>query len=290
MDQHRFAHLAQRIFNVPLAITPQKAEIIVAALAQRLGITQLVRLDGSVLAFDGDYEADEQEERPSPRGYTMAGPVALIQVQGTLVQKLGSLRPYSGMTGYDGLRINLLTALKDSAVRGIAFDVDSPGGECAGLFDLCDTIYAARREKPMCAILSENAYSAGYAIASCAPKVYVPRTGGTGSIGVICMHVDYSKWLAKEGIAVTLIQYGARKSDGTQFKPLTDKAMQSFQADIDTLGGMFDQLVARNRKLQAARIKAYEAGTFMGARGVAAGLADAVMAPDEAIRTFIKSL
>jgi signal peptide peptidase SppA len=290
MDQHRFAHLAQRLFNVPLAITPQKAEMIVAALAQRLGITQLVRLDGSVLAFDGDYEADEAEEKQSPRGYTMVGPVAVIQVQGTLVQKLGSLRPYSGMTGYDGLRINLLTALKDSAVRGIAWDVDSPGGECAALFDLCDTIFAARREKPMCAILSENAYSAGYAIASCAPKIYVPRTGGTGSIGVICMHVDYSKWLSKEGIAVTLIQYGARKADGTQFRPLSDKALQNFQADIDMLGGMFDQLVARNRKIPSARVKSFEAGTFMGARGVAAGLADAVMAPDQAMRAFIKSL
>lgn len=290
MDPNRFANVAQRLFNAPLAITPQKAEMVVAALAQRLGITQLVRLDGSVLAFDGDYEADEAEERQSPRGYSMVGPAAVIQVQGTLVQKLGTLRPYSGMTGYDGLRINLLTALQDKAVRGIVWDIDSPGGECAGLFDLCDTITASRSQKPQCAILSESAYSAGYAIASCAPKVYVPRTGGTGSIGVICMHVDYSKWLSKEGIAVTLIQYGSRKADGSQYKPLSNEALTRFQSDIDTLGGMFDSLVAGNRKLSASRVKGYQAATFMGVNGVTAGLADAVMAPDAAMRSFIKSL
>jgi signal peptide peptidase SppA len=289
-EQHRFAHLAQRIFNVPLAITPAKAEMIVAALAQRLGIAHLVRTNGTVVAFDDDYAPEETEAKPVRRGYTMIGPAAVIPVQGTLVQKLGSLTPYSGMTGYDGLRINLLTALEDKAVRGIVWDVDSPGGEVSGLFDLADTIYSARKRKPSWAILSENAYSAGYALASCCDRVIVPRTGGTGSIGVICMHVDMSKWLSKEGIAVTLIQYGERKGDGSQYKPLSDQALKNAQADIDAMGAMFDDLVARNRKMPAARVKSYQAGTFMGPRGVAAGLADTVMAPDAAMRAFLSTL
>jgi ClpP class serine protease len=54
-------------------------------------------------------------------------------------------------------------------------------------------------------------------------------------------------------------------------------------ADIDVMGAMFDQLVARNRKMDAARVKSYQAGTFMGQPGVVAKLADAVMAPDEAM-------
>jgi signal peptide peptidase SppA len=288
--QHPFPQLAQRIFNVPLAITPQKAEMIVAALSQRLGIVQLVRTDGKVVAFDDDYEPEETAPKVVRKGYTMLGPVAVIPAQGTLVQKLGSLTPYSGMTGYDGLRINLLTAAEDKAVKGIALDVDSPGGEVSGLFDLADTIYGLRGKKPMWAILSENAYSAGYALASCCDKVIVPRTGGTGSIGVICMHVDWSKFLAKEGIAVTLIQYGARKSDGSPYKPLSSEALKNAQDDIDAMGAMFDNLVARNRKIPAARVKSFQAGTFMGARGVSAGLADQVLAPDAAMRALINSL
>ncbi|HBN5714644.1 TPA: S49 family peptidase, partial [Morganella morganii] len=34
-------HLAQKLFNTPLAIHPQKAEVIVSSLTERLGITQI---------------------------------------------------------------------------------------------------------------------------------------------------------------------------------------------------------------------------------------------------------
>ena len=148
----------------------------------------------------------------------------MIQVEGTLVQKLGTLRPYSGMTGYDGIRQNFLEALSDPAVEAIVLDIDSPGGEVAGCFDLVDTIYAARGEKPIWSVLSESAYSAGYAIASAADRIVVPRTGGTGSIGVISMHVDWSQALTEAGVKVTFITYGERKADGHPEIPLSGSA------------------------------------------------------------------
>lgn len=286
----RFAQLAQRVFNRPLAITPDKAEVIVAALAQRIGIARLVRADGTVLAFDGDDDFAPTGGRKDPRGYDIVAGAAVIPVHGTLVQKLGTLRPYSGMTGYDGIRQNLLFAIADDDVEGIVFDVDSPGGEVAGCFDLADEIFRARSRKPIWSILSENAFSAAYALASSTSRVIVPRTGGTGSVGIICMHVDMSGWLKKEGITVTLISYGERKADGTDTAPLSREALARAQTDVDTMGRMFDELVARNRKIAAAKVKSYEAATFMGASGVTAGLADAVMAPDAAMREFIRSL
>jgi ClpP class serine protease len=290
----RLPFIAQRLFNVPLAITPQKAEMVIAALAERMGIVQLNRLDGSVRAFaDEDLVVvdDEVESKDEARkGYDIVAGVAVIQVEGTLVHKNGYLRPYSGMTGYDGIRQNLLTALADKAVDAIVLDIDSPGGECAGCFDLADTIYRARREKPIWAILSESAFSAAYALASSASKVIVPRTGGTGSIGIIAMHIDMSRALSKAGFAVTLIQYGSRKADFSETMPLSKEALARAQADVDALGQMFDNLVARNRGIPAAKVKSYQAATFMGAKGVAAKLADAVMAPDEAMRALIASL
>jgi len=292
---NRFPFIAQRLFNKPLAITPEKAEIVVAALAERLGIVQLQRLDGSirplmddnVVTFDDDGGDKPEETR---KGYDTVAGVAIIQVEGTLVHKSGTLRPWSGMTGYDGIRQNLLTALSDRAVEAIAFDVDSPGGECSGVFDLCDEIFEARSKKPIWAILSESAYSAAYAIASSCSRVIVPRTGGTGSIGIIAMHVDMSRALGKAGFAVTLIRYGSRKADFNEMQPLSKEAQARAQADVDTMGAMFDALVARNRRMSAAKVKSFQASTFMGANGVAAGLADAVMSPDAAFRELIKSL
>ena len=104
------------------------------------------------------------------------------------------------------------------------------------------------------------------------------------------MHVDMSRALGKAGLNVTLISYGSRKADFAETQPLSKEALVRAQADVDTMGAMFDALVARNRKIPAAKVKSYQASTFMGAKGVAAGLADAVMAPDEAFRALIKSL
>lgn len=287
----RFAHLAQRMFNVPLAIHPDKAEVIMAALAERLGITSMVRLNGEAMSLEpmAIYGDDSPARRGDP-GYDMAGPVAVIPVQSTLVQKTGTLRPYSGMTGYDGIRQSFLTALDDPEVKAIVLDVDSPGGEVAGCFDLVDTIYNARGEKPIHAILAENAFSAAYAIASAADRITVPRTGGTGSIGVICMHVDWSRALDSAGLKVTFITYGDRKADGHPEIPLSKEALARFQSDIDTMGELFVETVARNRNIAASKVRDTEAATYMGEAGVSLGLADQVAAPDAAFRALLAEL
>lgn len=290
----QFGHLAQRMFNVPVAIRPEKAEVIMAALAERMGIGRMVRVSGDAvdltpMATDGDgYSYAERESRD--RGYELVGPVAVIPIHGTLVQKLGTLRPYSGMTGYDGIRQAFLTALVDPEVKAIVLDVDSPGGEVAGCFDLADTIYRARGDKPIWSILSESAYSAAYAIGSAADRVYVPRTGGVGSIGVICMHVDFSKALTEAGIQVTFITYGDRKADGHSEIALSTEALARFQADIDTMGELFVETVARNRGIAVGKVRATQAGTYLGALGVEMGLADAVAAPDAAFRALLSQL
>ena len=282
-----YPHVAQRLFNTPLAITRKKAEVIVAVLRERFDIGQLFSLNG---AFDLQaVEAEDYADAPA-RPYEVAAGVAIIPIEGTLVHKLGAMHPLSGMTGYDGIRANLQLALDDAGVRGIVLDIDSPGGEVCGCFDLADMIHDIRGQKPIWSILSENAYSAAYAIASATDRIIVPRTGGTGSVGVIYLHTDYSKMLEDAGINVTLIQYGARKAETNEVEPLSDEALKNIQADVDSMGELFVETVARNRKISAAKVRATEAATFLGAQGVRVGFADAVMAPDEAFAALLAEL
>ena len=282
----RLAHLSQRIFNTPLMIHPRKAEVIIASLSDRLGITHAYRMmecDDQFLAQQYDGSSDDVHS------YELLEGVAVIPVHGTLVQRSGYLSAYSGMTGYDGIRQNFLVALEDPAVRAIVLDIDSPGGEVSGCFDLVDTIYEARGRKPIRAILTENAYSAAYAIASAADRISVPRTGGTGSIGVVWMHVDWSKALDKAGLAVTFITYGARKAEGNPYQPLGD-ASERIQETIDEVGELFVGTVSRNRRLSADLVRGTEAGVFQGAAGVSLGLADAVESPDAAFLALLDEL
>jgi len=282
-----FPHLAQRLLNAPLMIRPEKAEVIMAALAARLGIG---RIKSGLAAVPAEHLS--QPGQVVRDGYDIVAGVAVIQVQGTLVQRTGALRPDSGMTGYDGIRQNLLTAMADPQVRAVAFDIDSPGGEVAGCFDLADQIFALRGVKPMWAILAEGAYSAAYALASATDRITLPRTGGAGSIGVITMLADLSRALGKDGIAVHFVTYGALKAEEAraQYNGVSPDLLARIQLEIDAVGELFVATVARNRRLSAADIRAQQAACFHGAAAVDRGLADAVMPPDQAFRELLASL
>lgn len=279
-----YPHLARRLFNTPLAIHPRKGEIITSALSDRLGLSGPGSCDLSV--YD-DEDPFTHAHRGDP-GYDNLEGIAVIPVQGTLVNKLGTLRPYSGMTGYDSVRQAFLCALADPAVKGVCLDIDSPGGEVAGCFDLADEIYFARGRKPVHAILSECAYSAAYAIASAADHISLPRTGGIGSIGVIMMHVDTSRQLDKEGLKVTLITFGDRKAETHPCLPLSDTARQALQAEADAAGELFISTVARNRGISEDAVRDTHAACFMAPEGIRLGLADAIAAPDVAFNQLME--
>ncbi|CAG9245213.1 Protein C, Serine peptidase, MEROPS family S49 [Paraburkholderia unamae] len=221
--------------------------------------------------------------------------VAIIPVAGLLVPKLGVPGPLlvdglGSVTGYDGIRASFALALADDAVRAVVFDIDSTGGEIAACLDLADLIYAGRSVKPVMAILSETALGTAYVLASACEVVSMPRTGRIGGLGVLVAHVDYSQALGAAGVKVTLISYGARKADGNDVQPLAHEARARIQADVDALGEMLVTTVARNRHLKRTTLRAMQAGEFLGGKGVAAGLADLVAAPDEAFAALVHEL
>ena len=181
-------------------------------------------------------------------------------------------------TSYEGIAAQVAAAAEDPAMRGIALEIDSFGGEVAGVFDLADAIRAARARKPVQAFVAEAALSAGYALASQADRIVVPRTGEVGSIGVVVMHADWSAALAEGGVKVALIHAGARKVDGNPFAPLPEEVRATLQAEVEGLRDLFAATVAAGRgaRLSAEAARATEARVYRGAAAVAAGLADQV--------------
>ncbi len=278
--------VAYRLFNRPLAIHALQTSTMMADTAgHRSGLAHLVRGIGLGAVLDGSHPPP-----PRNRPYLVTpDAVAMIPVRGLLMQRW---HPWAedGVTGLNWLRVQLILALDDPAVRAIILDIESFGGEVAGTFDLVDMIYEARGTKPVWAILTEEAYSAAYAIASAADRILIPRTGGAGSIGVIAMVVEMSKALTDAGIMVHLIRHGDHKAEGNPAEPLSDEARARIQAQVDACGELFIATVARNRGRSANAIRALQAGTFLGPESVRLGLADAVCAPDEAYRALVASL
>jgi len=215
------------------------------------------------------------------------GMIAVIPVYGPLSQKADFWSWLFGGTSYEGIRQNFRAAMEDSQVETIIFDLDTPGGEVAGLFDLVDEIHAARGKKRTIAAINEMAYSAGYAIASAASEIYTPLTGGAGSIGVIAVHIDQSKYDEELGLKYTPIFAGARKNDFSAHEPLTDVAYDVVKAEIDDVYTIFVETVAKNRKMDPQKIREMEAGIYQGQKAVEAGLADEVMTFENVIKNKI---
>jgi ClpP class serine protease len=266
--------IAARYFNRPLALLPVHAALIL----------EMLRGDTPAALLTGTPEMGEEGYRP----FDLVSGIAVIPVRGVLVQ--GDACGWWGEAGYDRIGSAFRAALADEEVRAIALHIDSPGGEVSGCDRLAEQIFAARGPKPIWAILDEAGYSAAYWLAAAADHVTVPRTGGTGSVGVVGMHLDITKALDQIGFKVTTIQFGERKTDSYPTTPLSEPALAKFQADVDAIGEMFVDAVARYRGIAASAVRDQEADTFLGAAGVAAGLADAVMAPDAAFTALLDQL
>ena len=216
--------------------------------------------------------------------------VAFIPVRGTLLNRFNGA--YSSVTGYQAITQMAVAAAADPQVRAGAMDVDSFGGEAAGCFESASAVRAAFRAagKPLLAVVNSNAYSAGYAMAAAADHIVLIPSGGAGSIGVVTMHVDFSKGLAESGIKVTYIHGGSHKVDGNPYQPLPDDVRADIQTRIDERYAAFVAHVASMRGISEQAVRDTEARTYSAKDALALGLIDEINTAPEAYTAFVASL
>lgn len=275
-------HLASRLYGTPLLIARAKLDTILAVLGPRIGLAPIETASiGLVLPADAPMASDPVPTAPG---------IAIIPIHGTLVRRAIGLDAMSGLTSYARIAADLDAALASPDVAGILLDIDSPGGEAAGVFELAARIREATARKPVWAHAGDSAFSAGYALACAAQRVTLSTTGGVGSIGVIALHIDQSVRNAQNGLSVTALYAGAHKNDATPHAPLTPQATDALQTEIDRLYALFVAHVAAMRGLDANAVRATEAALFFGEDALAAGLADGVASLDATLADFATAL
>jgi len=269
-------HLASRLYGTPLLIARPKLDVILAVLGSRIGLPDL----------------DMAMPLPAPHPVTSSNQagIAVIPVVGTLVRRAMGIEAASGLMSYGEIEARLDAALADPQVAGILLDLDSPGGEASGVFELAERIRAVSRIKPVWAHANDAAYSAAYAIAAACQRLTLSQTAGVGSIGVIALHVDQSVKDAKDGLNYTAVFAGSHKNDFSPHAPLSPQASTALQTEVDRLYDIFVDQVGQMRGLDLDAVRATEAGVFYGEQAVAVGLADAVMPLDRVLSEFTDAL
>jgi signal peptide peptidase SppA len=288
-----------RVINTPLLAHPRKAVIVYNFLvghfpnsnhaevplpgdddfvSSRLRELESRRSTPMASQFAGEFIPSEEDRKGiEPFRMTRDG-VGLITVTGSLVNRGAWVGKSSGVTSYEGIKYQFQRAAANSKVKSIILDIESPGGEAVGAFEAGNIVRQVNAEKPVYTVVNGMAASAGYALAAGSKRIVTTPTGITGSIGVVMLHIDWSKFLEQKGIQPTLIHAGANKVDGNPYEPLSEDARADIQAEIDQFYGLFLDHVAqgRGRRLTKTKARETEARTYIGKAAVEAGVADDV--------------
>lgn len=231
-------------------------------------------------------EAYGYTRREQSKPFAFANGFAIIPVHGSLINRFGA--SYGWVTGYNFIRQQHNAAMMDPDVKYIVHDHNSYGGEAAGCFELSDDIFASRGTKPIIAVVDSNSYSASFALASAADKIFVTPSSGVGSIGVVAMHVDMSKMLTDAGVKVTFIHSGDHKVDGNPYEALSPAVKADIQKGVDKSRTKFVDLVARNLGLDSKIVHNTEARTYRADDALSLGLVHVIAVPSAALQSLIE--
>lgn len=283
----RHLRAASLLFNQPLLVAPDMLDLGVRWANQAMNLNIInIGAGGARLMEDDDerHYADRLAVAEERRRAAIAQTgIEVLPVHGVLVSRGSHINACETMTSYEGLRQQLKAAVADPLVERIVLDIDSPGGAATGAFELAADIRAMAQQKPITGIVNYMAYSGGYLIGSACSELVVSQTSGAGSIGVIASHMDRSQMEANMGVKVTTVYAGAHKNDLSPHEPLSDQSLKVLQDLVQESYQLFVNAVAEYRGLPVERVIATEAGLFRGKAAIAAGLADRLASPQDAV-------
>lgn len=212
----------------------------------------------------GAFEANQ-----SPGASHTVGGVAKIHVKGVLTQSrdIFAMLFGGGNTTYSDITEAIRAADNDPAVDSITLEVDSPGGQFAGLFDTLAAMQAAK--KPINAEVSGMAASAAYAIASQADTIRATsKASRFGSIGVV------ATFYTDEGeVSITSTDAPNKRPDVT-----TEEGKVMVREELDAMHDLFVETIAEGRDVTVKKINETfgRGGTFLADEALKRGMIDSV--------------
>ena len=195
--------------------------------------------------------------------------VAVLYAEGEIV------RAGSGIAGEKFAR-QVAKVRADSSVKAVVFRVNSPGGEVVAAEMIRREIEALRKDKPVIASYGDYAASGGYLISAGTDRIFVDNATLTGSIGVFGQVVSYGEALDKKlHIHPFTVATHEHSDMGSGMRPLDEKELARYQADIDGIYDDFVRVVSDGRGMDRAAVEAVAQGrVWSGVDALKNGLAD----------------
>ena len=183
----------------------------------------------------------------------------------------------------DSILKEIEKAQKDTNIKGVLLNVNSPGGAVPPSIEISYAIKELQTHKPVIAYASGIMASGSYYASIYAKKIIANPGSIVGSIGVIMESADISELMKTIGVKTQTVKQGTYKEAGTP----TRKWTKEERAELETLTKdtyeLFVSDVASARGLKTEDAKTYaDAHIFSSKRAKEAGLIDAIGVKSEA--------
>jgi protease-4 len=248
------------------------------------------------MALESDQAVDRRRLKRRLSAWRVAAVIAVVALAVVALARYRSVvsplvsRPHIARLAVDGVitedadRIKALKELaRDSRVRALIVDIDSPGGTVVGSEELFQALRRVAAKKPVVAVMGTLAASGGYMTALGGDHILARQGTITGSIGVIMQTADVTGLLGKLGIKAESIKSAPLKAVPSPFEPLTDEGRAATRAVVLDMYDMFVGMVADRRGLDAEEAKKLADGRiYTGRQAVALKLVDEIGGEEEA--------
>jgi ClpP class serine protease len=271
----RLAHILHAIYCQPWLVLPDVHHRIQELVKLKLSVPRAdFQARDRVVEICGD-----KVTLPSMR---VENGIAYIPFAGVLLKGAGDWEKWAGALAHEDVSVDIKEALDNPKVAAIMFDVDSPGGTCAGSFDLADLIVFANSKKPCMAWVENLCCSAAFLSMSGCDLIYGNRMSELGAVECYMPWLDVSARYKQFGYEVDIIKpdQSTHAAAGYPGTSLTEEQREYLKSQVTDLLNDYVEHLAKVRSQIPE--EAMDGRTFIGDRAVKVGMLDSVTTKEQA--------
>ncbi|RJQ15872.1 signal peptide peptidase SppA [Candidatus Woesearchaeota archaeon] len=213
-------------------------------------------------------------------GEVSMGNVVIIPIRGTISGSEGGF--FDTVVNSQDVIADIEKAEKDPTVKGVIFEINSPGGSAVASEEIAHAIKDMK--KPNVAWIREVGASGAYWAASSSDYIVASRMSITGSVGVLGSYIELAGFMQRYNITYQRLVGGEYKDIGTPLRELSYDEEEILQQKIDILHEFFLEEVKDNRKLDDRTVDQISTGVFfLGSEAKDLGLIDEIGSKKEAV-------
>ncbi|AHM62301.1 peptidase S49 [Flammeovirgaceae bacterium 311] len=251
------------------------------------------------IANGGNIEALKAEHKELQAGLAYDDATGLIvfeteQGKVCIIQVTGAMSKNGGMCSYGTKSLSSAIAKVNSAdhIKGIVLVGDTPGGAVDGLPEFAEAIRTST--KPIVTFIDGMLCSAGYWFGSQSRYIIANKLNYAtiGSIGTLCMLVDQTEWLKKEGLKVTILRADQSKDKAVlnPYEEAPTEAVEALKAELNLITEDFISAVKAGRgiKLRTGKEDIFTGKTYSKDEALKMGMIDSIGSLNDAVTKVLQ--